>query len=291
MRESLWPAFNLTGTLFNPESIAMALRKVLFSDNRQPAQHTYVEHNDIWHSMLFDSGFSASSKEGVEQRIRSMSDEMQAKFSAGADLIVTFGTAWIYKFTNPARLGANAPFTVGNCHKLPAGDFRRILLSVEEITAMWRQLLDELDWLYPQTRVIFTLSPVRHLKDGMAGNSLSKAILRLAIDNITAGEKDNRVSYFPAFEILTDDLRDYRFYASDMTHPSDEAVGYIFEKFIETYVDPSDRMLLKYGENIRKGFCHRPIVTSGSNYELFKRALHHRYLNLKSRWPEALDPR
>ncbi|UKI40135.1 MAG: GSCFA domain-containing protein [Alistipes putredinis] len=170
-------------------------------------------------------------------------------------VIVTLGTAWVYE--KDGR-------TVANCHKLPAAEFERRLLSTDEIvgalsSAMERELNGK--------DVVFSVSPIRHLKDGFAGNSLSKALLRVAVEYVV--RRYDRAHYFPSFEIMNDDLRDYRFYEADMAHPSVSAVDYIWEKFRGAFLSEQAADVLPQVEKIVDASRHRPIDSRSEQYRDF----------------------
>lgn len=182
-----------------------------------------------------------------------MRRELEECICASGVLFVTFGTAWCY------FLADNTDYVVANCHKQPSAMFIRRRITVDEIVGAWTALCNDLWKRFPDLRIVFTVSPVRHLKDGFSGNARSKAVLQLAVEEIC--RINDRCSYFPAYEILNDDLRDYRFYASDLVHPSQEAVEYIWEIFKSTYLDDKGLELLKEGERIQKAWNHRPLVS------------------------------
>lgn len=253
MRLSLWDAANPLGTLYNPLSIAASLRCALGA-RPDVFRESLFEAEGRFHSWLFDSGLSSENGDDSVEEFLCRSRRLLAMLEGGEALFVTFGTAWCY------FLASKPDFVVANCHKQPSGMFLRRLVGVEEIVEVWSDVAEELAGRFPGLRIVFTVSPVRHLKDGFEGNSLSKAVLRLAIDGLC--RRYSFCSYFPAFELLLDDLRDYRFYASDLTHPSEEAVGYIWEKFRATYLDASGEALLREGEKLRKRFAHRPLPSA-----------------------------
>ena len=166
--------------------------------------------------------------------------------------------------------------------------FERFRLSVDEIADRWINLCEKIKTLYPQLEIIFTVSPVRHLKDGFIGNMRSKAILLLATEKIA-----NKVSYchyFPAYEIINDDLRDYRFYAYDLTHPSQEAIEYIWEIFKDTFLDQAGKELLKEGEKIFKGYCHRPLIATEEEKSEYKKKMEKRILDFLNLHPLMSNP-
>lgn len=212
---------NPFGTLYNPLSIAQALNYRL-PDTRQPLP--LVEHNGLWHSMAHHGAFSRPTKEEAQQAVRASVETMQQALAEATVVIVTFGTAWVYEMDGQI---------VGNCHKLPESCFSRRRLSVQEIVAAWQPIIER----YPDKHWLFTVSPIRHVKDGLHENQLSKATLLQAIEKIINHKFDiiNTISYFPSYEILLDELRDYRFYADDLVHPSSMAVSYIWERFVDTF--------------------------------------------------------
>ena len=203
---------NPFGTLYNPLSIAQALQM-----NDTPE---LIEHDGLWHSMAHHGSFSRATREEAEQAVRASMETMQSALAEATVVIVTFGTAWVYE-----RNGE----IVGNCHKLPENQFHRRRLSVEEIVAAWKPILDR----YPDKHWLFTVSPIRHIKDGLHENQLSKATLLQAVEQLG--------DYFPSYEILLDELRDYRFYADDLVHPSSLAVNYIWERFVDTFCTPQTK--------------------------------------------------
>lgn len=257
MQSCQWAAFNGIGTLYNPVSIAKVLSWMIFNDGASDAlENSLLVCENRVHSWLFDSHFSASSKERCKERIYDAREGLLSALENAQALIVTFGTAWCYSIGNP-DVNENERYIVANCHKMPSALFRRERLNPDEISSLWIDLCHRLKEKYPQLRIIFTVSPVRHLKDGFEGNSLSKAILLLAIEKIC--KNIDFCIYFPAYEIVCDDLRDYRFYASDMVHPSQTAVEYIWEIFLKTFIDENGEKMLKEGEKRFKAMSHRPI--------------------------------
>lgn len=250
-----WPAFpNPCGTLFNPASIANIIRLALADEQsvRSAVDASLAERDGLSMSWLVDSGSTKHSQIDTISSLYERINSLRSNLASAATLIVTFGTAWIYE------LREQPGYVVSNCHKFPAGNFVRRRLSVDDIVSEWKSLLDYLKERFPRLRVIFTVSPVRHLKDGFEGNSRSKAILQLSCEEIC--EKCESAEYFPSFEIMNDDLRDYRFYDRDMVHPSEMAVDYIWEKFQERFLSAESRAILREGEKITRRLNHRPII-------------------------------
>ncbi|MCH5223973.1 MAG: GSCFA domain-containing protein [Muribaculaceae bacterium] len=250
MEESGWDAVIAGGTLYNPLSIGIALSMMLDETNGEDKfKNTLFYASGLWNSQMFDSSFSAKSREDCIEEFRLRSSLLREALKKGETLIVTFGTSICYFL-------AESKEPVGNCHKQPADLFTRRRLSIEEIAGYWNSLLSALKERFPGLQVIFTVSPVRHLKDGFEGNARSKAILHLAIEEICGNY--GFCHYFPAYEILTDDLRDYRFYAGDLVHPSEEAVEYIWEIFKESFIDENGRRYLEAGFKATRARQHRP---------------------------------
>lgn len=269
MNACLWKGINPLGNLYNPLSIARSLRMALktastveeidvqeeYSPGELPDEfrESLFESEGMWHTWLADSRMSGATPEDVCTAFASASSELRQALLEAQALFVTFGTARAYFLE-----GEDNP--VANCHKRPARIFTRRRLEISEIVDEWRRLVEELRGDFPNLEVIFTVSPVRHVKDGLVENARSKSVLILAIDELC--RMVERCSYFPAFELLNDDLRDYRFYASDLVHPSAEGVEYIWEKFRASFIDPAGEARLKEGESIRKGLDHRPLKTA-----------------------------
>lgn len=257
MQECMWDAFNGLGTLYNPMSIAKVLEMLVLGDpDMVDVKSSLFESNGIFHSWLFDSHFSASSKEKCIQAIEGCRQNLLTMLRRAQALIVTLGTSWCYVLSH--NNVEEKEYIVANCHKMPSSMFQRRRVSVEEISSLWFDLCDRLKRKYPNLNVIFTVSPVRHLKDGFEGNTLSKATLHLAVERIC--ENFQEAIYFPAYELVCDDLRDYRFYSSDLVHPSDTAVEYIWEVFCNTFLDENGIKILKEGNKCFKRANHRAIV-------------------------------
>lgn len=254
MQRARWEAANPAGVHFNPLSIARVLELTLLSESpEREFRKSLFNAGGIWHSWLFDSGLSARSEEECLARFREITSRMRMLLNKGRRLCVTFGTAWCY------FLAAAPNNVVANCHKQPQRLFERRRISTADITAAWLSLIPRLRERYPRLDIIFTVSPVRHIRDGLHENALSKSILLLATEEICT--RTEGAHYFPAYEILCDDLRDYRFYANDLVHPSEQAVEYIWEKFCDTFLDSEGRERLRKGEMLTRRLEHRPIIS------------------------------
>ena len=231
---------NPLGPLFNPLSTANAIESALDNECR-PADNVLL-HDNIWHAMDWASRYQNENRDKLQSAVNKDLAILKNAIARADTLFVTFGTAYVYFIAESGRIA-------GNCHKLPSGLFIRRRIGIEEITERWAPLLKRLEDI--GKRVVFTVSPVRHVADGLHANNVSKATLMLAVDRLGA-------EYFPAYEIVCDDLRDYRFYASDLKHPSESAVDYIFEKFSDTYFTQETKEIsrARYADYLRA--AHRP---------------------------------
>lgn len=214
---------NPFGTLYNPASIMKAIQLSLQNNSKR----YLLQHNGLWHSMMHHGSFSHPDKNELLRRYEESKTLMCNALQRASTIIVTFGTSWVYQ---------KEGVVVANCHKMPADRFRRECMTAGQIIEMWLPLLVQM----PEKHWIFTVSPIRHIKDGLHANHLSKATLMQAIDTLIANARLmnplSSYSYFPSYEIMLDELRDYRFYAEDMVHPSPLAVDYIWERFVDTYM-------------------------------------------------------
>lgn len=261
MRQTLWPSYNPFGMLYNPLSIHKTLENLLL----MPEQDALDFFNDsvfcadgVYYSWMFDSRMIGDSSEELILKYGNLRHEVHEHMDHIRTVFVTFGTAWCYALEDGYDDEFKSLGLVANCHKQPARLFRRFRLTTDEICSYWIYLINGLSHFYPDLRFVFTVSPVRHLKDGIHENTLSKAILHLAIEELC--NQYPNCSYFPAFELLNDDLRDYRFYASDMAHPSEQAVEYIWEHFQQTFMSDATRQAVTEGERLYKRLNHRPIT-------------------------------
>lgn len=217
---------NPLGVLFNPISVAEALLAVI--DKKRYVADQMVECQGGWHCMDFSSRFSTSSPELTAATINDAISALAAELPNVQTLIVTFGSTHIFTFLQTGKV-------VGNCHKLPPRNFSETDISVTDIVELWRKIIESLRRVNPGLKIIFTVSPVRHKAYGLHADRLSKSRLLLAIDELC---RQTGAEYFPAYEILTDELRDYRFYADDLVHPSELACDYIFERWAMAYCTP-----------------------------------------------------
>lgn len=253
---------NPFGILYNPESIANSLKFIL--EKRIFTDNDLFYDQGLWNSFYHHSRFSDVDCEVALQKINSRI-KLSAEFLKTADfLVITFGTAWVYELKKTGWI-------VSNCHKVPAAEFKRFRLSVYGITEVYRELLVEIWKINPNLKVIFTVSPIRHWKDGAVENQVSKATLLLAIDQLRTGFGTQACGYFPSFELMMDELRDYRFYAEDMLHLSPVATDYIFDRFSMVMISKESLNVSEKVMKIRKAVMHRPVNSASAEYERFLR--------------------
>ena len=250
---------NPFGILYNPESVANSLKILL--NGRKFSQTDLVHHEGLWHSFSHHGRFSAESADTTLQQINQRLESSSAFLKKTDFLFITFGTAWVYRYKKSGE-------TVANCHKIPDGEFIRSRLTVDEIVAEFRQLINEIRIVNPGIQIVFTVSPIRHWKDGAVENQRSKAALHLAIDEIIRSCGEN-CSYFPAYELVMDELRDYRFYGPDMLHISDVAIDFIWEKFEHALIDAESRKISMSVKKIIQAANHKPFNKDTSEYNRF----------------------
>lgn len=238
---------NPCGIVYNPLSVADTL-EILLSGKRFE-EKDLILRDGKWMSFSHHGRFSAVSREQCLQNINARLAGAVRQLAKLDVLIITWGTAWVYRYRQTGQV-------VANCHKFPAAEFEHSRLEVEDIVSVYTGLLKRLWTKRPQLKIIFTVSPVRHWKDGAQGNQLSKAVLLLAIDRLV--KLSPQVSYFPSYEIVMDELRDYRFYASDMLHVSEQGVDYIWEKFRDNYIAKETLDQMKRIDKLNKILLHRP---------------------------------
>jgi hypothetical protein len=251
-------SINPFGVLYNPESVRNALD--ILVNEKYFGEEDLHEHNSRWLSLYHDTSFSGHDREMVLQEINKSIHAGNQWLNKTNLLIITFGTARVYHHKKRDHI-------VSNCHKLPAKEFRRYLLDINDIVEGYRELIGQLKKFNPNLHIVFTISPVRHWKDGAVGNQQSKAILILAIQKLLG--EFSEVEYFPAYEILMDELRDYRFYAEDMLHPGTTGINYIWDRFCKTYIKKSTWKLMEKVDAIVKAKNHRPFHPKSLEYQEF----------------------
>ncbi len=266
---------NPNGIVFNPVSIVNGITSWI--DNKRYTEDELVQHNEAWHSTDHHSRFSGTHSAAVLQQIN-QAIQTAHDFLKDTDwLIITPGTAFVYELKDRSHQ------IVANCHKLPANRFNKRLLTTEEIIAGFGNLVYRLQIMNPRLKVLFTISPVRHIRDGVIENNLSKAILIQAVHHLVA--KFDGLYYFPSYEIVIDELRDYRFYADDMVHPNETAIRYVWQQFQKACIAPGDTPLIAELENILAAMQHRPFDTSSAAHQAFRQTQRTKIAALKTAYP------
>ena len=272
-----WQAeVNPFGVLYNPQSIAQALT-MLASRCALTEEELTLFSNEGWSTWMHHSTFSCPERSEALALINTRMEQASQMLLDADTLIITFGTAWVYRLRETGQ-------TVGNCHKMPERLFIRQRLSVDEIIEEYTALLEQLWSTNPELRIIFTISPVRHLKDTLHGNQLSKSTLLLAVDALCQRFPEKSY-YFPAYEIVIDELRDYRFYADDMAHPSPQAVEYVWERFVEHCTDAEAQRFMAQWTKVVKALEHRPFRPDSPQYRSFVAQTLNTINELKDQYP------
>lgn len=269
---------NPFGVLYNPISVSKSIE--LLTQQKRFTIDDIFQNRGLWQSFAHSSLFSAATAEDCILKINSRM-ESSCHFLKSTDfLLITFGTAWVFEDVESRSV-------VSNCHKLPANAFVRRRLSIAEIVTDYTSLINKLQKQFPDLHIVFTISPIRHWKDGAHENSISKSTLLLAVEELQ--KKFQRVLYFPAYEIQLDELRDYRFYAADMLHPSDVAVDYIWQRFSETYFSAETNQLKKLLEQLATDKAHRPLHPESAEYSLFLQNIEKRKQKIRLEYPFLSD--
>lgn len=267
---------NPFGILYNPQSIAITINQLL--NNYEFSNKDLIEQEGSWYSIFHHGRYTDENSQRLLKNINQEA-EISREFIKKTDFIfITFGTSWVYELKEKKQI-------VSNCHKLPAKSFERFSLSVDEVVSIWTKTITELLTLNPNVQIILTVSPIRHLKDGAVENQQSKATLLLAVAELI--KTFANVHYFPAYELMMDDLRDYRFYNDDMLHPSPFAVNYIWQNFKKTWIDKQATVFIGEVEKVYKSLNHKPFRKNTMTYQQF---LDHQlfYLNnLQKKYPKV----
>lgn len=270
---------NPFGILFHPLAIENLVSKAVREEKYTEADLFFL--NERWHCFDAHSELSDPLKEILLNKLNSGVHQTHRQITKSSHIIITLGTAWAYRNT-----GSNA--IVANCHKVPQKDFSKELLPIDAIRTSILGIIKSVRSVNKDVQLIFTVSPVRHLKDGHLENQRSKAHLISAIHEVThppsliggLGE-----AYFPSYEIMMDELRDYRFYETDMVHPNQLAIDYIWEKFVEVWISPSVHPTMEKVDAIQKGLKHRPFNPISEQHKLFLKSLDEKIMYLQGQYP------
>tara|TARA_B110001450_G_scaffold75420_1_gene71839 strand:+ start:1863 stop:2810 length:948 start_codon:yes stop_codon:yes gene_type:complete len=264
---------NPFGILFHPKAIENLITNVINEKKYVPKD--LIFQDERWHSFDAHSNLSSSNQEILLKKLNSSIHSTNKKLKKATHIIITLGTSWVYRSIETGAV-------VANCHKIPQKKFSKELLSVVEINKSLEAIISLLKSVNKNINVLFTVSPVRHLKDGFIENTQSKSHLISAIHTIVDCKN---VSYFPSYEIMMDELRDYRFYSEDMIHPNKIAINYIWEKFIETWFDENSGSIMKEIELIQKGMAHKPFDKNSEKHQNFLQNLESKKEKIRTQFP------
>ncbi len=265
---------NPNGILFNPISIANALNTYI---HNSPINETDIVYSDsLYHSLNHHGCFSCADKNELIGKITENTQAAHEQLKNCDYLIITFGTSSVYSYNQSGQV-------VANCHKLPQSQFTKEQLQPGEIINYFHQIVDTLKIFNPKINIILTVSPVKYLRDGLIENNLSKAVLIYSVHEIM--KHHSFISYFPAYEIVTDDLRDYRFYKEDLAHPNHLAIEYVWQEFVSSYFSDTAKITLDKINEINKAVAHRPIHKNTEAHLHFKKTYLEKCLILEKDCP------
>jgi hypothetical protein len=250
--------FNPQGIVFNPASVALSQERMLIPKRYQAEE--LFQHQGLWHSFDHHGSFSSTSPENTLQHIHQAQSAGQIQLQKASVLLLTLGSANVWQHLAQERI-------VSNCHKLPGSMFQRKRMSVAEIVDTLSKSLHAILALRPAIKIILTVSPVRYLREGLMENTRSKATLLLAVEQLC--QQFEQAHYFPAYELLMDDLRDYRFYAEDLAHPSHLATTYIWDYFKQSFFEPVALNQLQDLEKLKQATLHRPLHPESASHQQF----------------------
>jgi len=268
---------NPFGILYNPVNLENLITNAI--NEKKYTEKDIFEFNERWHCFDAHSNLSAVHKNDLLKNLNSEIQVSNKCIKNASHLILTLGTARVYRHIESDNI-------VGNCHKIPQKKFLQELLSVKQIIASLENIIALIKATNSSISIIFTVSPVRHLKDGFVENSQSKAHLISAIHQLT--DKKKRLYYFPSYEIMIDDLREYRFYNTDMIHPNETAINYIWEQFKQVWISENTSSIMKEIDTIQKGLAHKPFNPTSEQHQLFLKKLNQKIHLLKEEFNISL---
>lgn len=271
---------NPNGILFNPVSVSEAITQYI--EQKVFTKDDLFTLNESRHSWKHHSRYSGITQEDALQKINS-STEQAHQFLKNADqIVITLGSAWVYTLTEKAA-NAKTGAVAANNHKAPADWFSKKLLTSEEVLSVLDHMIHRLFHFNPKLQIIFTISPVRHLREGVIENNKSKAVLIQTVHHLV--EKFDRLYYFPAYELVIDDLRDYRFYAEDLVHPNYHATQYVWEKLVNACMSEDTKNLLKEIDAIRLAAQHKPFNPSTQQHQQFLQTYLNKAIQMEKQYP------
>ena len=264
---------NPFGVLYNPYSMANAIHR-MHSGKSFTRDEVITVGKGYCCTFSHNTEFWKPTENELLDEVNKSLVQASRQFEQAKWLVISLGTAWVYRYRETLEV-------VANCHKMPSQRFDRFCLSVPQTVT----ILSDLVKLHPDKQFIFTVSPLRHIKDGLHGNQLSKSTLLLAVDQVC--NEFSNVHYFPAYEILLDELRDYRFYKEDMVHPTEQAVRYIWERFTDFAIDPTEKPAMQAAAELRLMLHHKPLFPESDSYRKFELQREQRISELKRYYPNV----
>ena len=267
------PTFQPLGTVFNPYSIADFLSRCIENDS---LEDTIVQRQDVFLSWLTNSEIFGYKKEELIATLNTIKKETTNQITKSDYLFVTLGTAWVYRLLSENKI-------VANCHKFPSDHFQKELLTVSSIVDMWEKVIAQLKENNAKLKIIFTVSPVRHSKDGLENNFLSKSILRTAIHSLQ--EKFDDCYYFPAFEKVNDELRDYAYFNQDGVHPNHFAIDEVWQLFLDSFVDSKTKEIIEQFLKLRTALNHKSLHPKSQENIAFKKKIEEEIKKFKLLYP------
>ena len=268
---------NPFGILFHPLAIENLITRSINKDYYSEDELHF--HNEQWFCLDAHSKLNNTSKQELLKNLNTQIDATHKSLVNASHVVITLGTSWVYRHSASDAV-------VANCHKLPQKQFLKELLSVEQITASLEAMIRFVKGINPTITFLFTVSPVRHIKDGFIENTQSKSHLLTAIHQVV--EPIKQIHYFPSYEIMMDELRDYRFYKSDMLHPNEVAVNYIWEKFQQVWINESATKTMNDVEAVQKGLQHKPFNQNSKEHQQFLESLEGKKQALKFQYPHII---
>ncbi len=270
---------NPNGILFNPISVVEAVDSYIHQ--KQIVASDLFLLNETWHSWKHHSRFSGTTQADAVSKINASTTAAAQFLKTANHLMITLGSAWVYRLTEAADGIAGS--VAANNHKAPAAWFERELLTAATTQQMLQQMVDQLLQYNPYLQIIFTISPVRHLREGVIDNNRSKAVLIQAVHDLA--NSNNAIYYFPAYELVIDDLRDYRFYAEDMVHPNYQATQYVWEKFVDACIDSEASKQFKLIREIKLAYQHKPFNPATGQHQQFLKKYANETAHLMEQFP------
>jgi len=263
---------NPFGILFQPKAIETLTVNAI--EGKQYSEEDTFFHNEQWHCFDAHSKLSSTSKNVLLNQLNTQSALTKQQIANSSHIIMTLGTAWVYRFIE------NNHF-VANCHKVPQNQFSKELLLVDEVIKSLNSIIEAIKKINSNSTIIFTVSPVRHIKDGFVENTQSKSHLITAIHQVL----NDQIFYFPSYELMMDELRDYRFYAEDMIHPNQVAINYIWEKFKNVWISKDALKTMEDVEYVQKGLLHKPFNPDSNAHQVFIKKIQEKVNRLKKEMP------